>query len=146
MPRNNNEWFGDHGLTYTTGADAAAGSAPAAITVPSATRWQFKALWIQVVNDANVADRTLTVNLTDGTRTIWTTTFGTLTASQTGVMVLAAGNFTDDTTGTYQLVHIPAELVDDMPAAWSFNFTYTNVQAGDNFAATVTHHKKLTVL
>ena len=147
MPRNNNEWFEDHGMKTHTGADTAAGSAPAEINVPTATRWQFKSMVIPVVNSAGVADRALTVNLVDANDVVlWTKAFGTLTASQTGTMVVSVGVFTDDTTGTAQLICIPPELVEDMPATWGFTFSYANVQAGDNFGPVIIYHKALSVL
>ena len=136
--------FEDMEFTTTSGADTAAGSAPADLAVPTGMRWKFHHMIIPVVNDAGVADRTLTVDLYDeGDVLFWTKDFGVTTASQDCTLVISAGEFTDDTTGTYQLISIEPTLVDEMKAGWYFDFTYTNIEAGDNFGAVVVHHKQL---
>ena len=120
----------------TTGANPAAGAAPANLVLT--LRESFKAMVVKVVNDANVANRTLAINLyAAANQLLYSAIFGTVTAGQTVYLILSAGNFTDDTTGTQQIVHIPAELVNDMPAGWYWNFGYTNIQVGDDFDAVV---------
>ncbi len=124
----------DKGVEEVTSTEPAAGGTVGTVTVPSGVRYLLQGWYFKVVNDAGVADRALTVNIGDGTRTLWTATYGTLTASQTGEMVGFIGIPSNDTTGVAQCIAIPVGW--ELPAGWTISGTYANAEAGDNFEAT----------
>lgn len=98
--------------------------------------WQVMSLYTSLVADANVADRRIRLALTDGTNTLWQITSGEdqVASATTGYTFAADWPTTNrNFDSTLIATAIPTAIL--LPG-WTLTLTITNVQAGDQLAAT----------
>lgn len=123
-----------------TSADPAAGAQMAVVTVPSGVRWRIESVKATLVCDANVADRTICVEITDGTTVKEIITFPAYGAAN-GTYVVTFARMGND-NGVIK-GYVSSRLPDlDLPAGWTIRMWVSGLQAGDNLTATEYTYKE----
>ena len=122
---------GQGALRSITGTDPAA-NVEIAETVPTGARWRLRALSFQLVTDANVANREVSIQIDDGTNTLLTSPSGfNQAASLTRRYSAAAlGAATAPATATDRQILLPDML---LGAGFRWSTVTTNRQATDNY-------------
>ncbi len=103
-------------------------------TVPTNTRWSIWSFVAQLVADANVANRTVTLIIDDGANTIWQMDASAAqTAGQTRIYeAFNLGTAADLVGSTFR---IPAPFPIVLPAGARIRTSTANRQVGDNWGA-----------
>lgn len=103
-------------------------------TVPTNVRWRLKSLRVQLVNDATVASRAVSLEITDGTNTV--AKFGAANAQTAGT----TWTYTFADVGTniasisdQILIGIQSDLI--LLEGYTIKTSTNGLQAGDNFGA-----------
>jgi len=127
-------------VTAAATADPAAGANPAAVTVPAGKKWKLFTARCQLVADATVVNRNALVTVTDGTTTVaaFRAAFNQ-TASTTVEYTFCDAYPTTTLLATAVVSYSPLEL----PAGYTFQVTFLNLQAGDNATAASYTYKEV---